>query len=171
MSPFAPSPPQGPVHVGPAPEGFDDWPALLALLQQAFAYMDGRIDPPSSLQRLDAAGLRAKAAQEQLLLAWVPGAPPRLLGCAYAGVRTHSVYVGKLAVAEGARGLGLARRLMAAADDIARAHGRPWLELQTRVELVENHRTFEALGFVKVAETSHPGYARVTTIEMRRPVA
>ena len=32
-----------------APSDFADWSAILLLLQSAFAYMDGRIDPPSSL--------------------------------------------------------------------------------------------------------------------------
>ncbi|NDA32773.1 MAG: hypothetical protein EBZ04_11080 [Betaproteobacteria bacterium] len=57
-----------------------------------------------------------------------------------------------------------------AADEIARQHGKPFLELQTRVELIENHVTFGALGFVRVAETAHPGYSRATSITMRRRV-
>jgi phosphinothricin acetyltransferase len=44
------------------------------------------------------------------------------------------------------------------------------LELQTRVELIENHNTFSALGFEKVAETAHPGYSRPTSITMQRAV-
>ena len=36
-----------------------DWPALLALIARAFAYMEGRIDPPSSLHRLTPQGLAA----------------------------------------------------------------------------------------------------------------
>ena len=46
----------------------------------------------------------------------------------------------------------------------------PVLELQTRVELTENHATFRALGFVEVARTAHPGYDRPTSITFRRPV-
>jgi hypothetical protein len=57
------------------------------------------------------------------------------------------------------------------AEEVARTHGRKFLELQTRVELVENHATFAALGFKKVAESAHPGYSRPTTITMRKPVA
>jgi phosphinothricin acetyltransferase len=44
------------------------------------------------------------------------------------------------------------------------------LELQTRVELIENHKTFGALGFEKVAETAHPGYSRPTSITMQRSI-
>jgi hypothetical protein len=59
---------------------------------------------------------------------------------------------------------------MAAAEDIARQNQRQFLELQTRVELIENHKTFAALGFEKVAEAAHPGYDRPTSIVMRKRV-
>ena len=39
-----------------------DWPALLALIQAAFAGMDGRIDPPSSMHRADRRGHRPAGA-------------------------------------------------------------------------------------------------------------
>ena len=58
-----------------------------------------------------------------------------------------------------------------AADEIARQHGKPFLELQTCIELIENQVTFGALGFMKVAETAHLGYSRATSITMRRPVS
>lgn len=65
---------------------------------------------------------------------------------------------------------GIARALFRAAEDLARSHGRAFLELQTRIELLENHATFSALGFEKVAETAHPGHDRPTSITMRRRV-
>ncbi|NDY92048.1 GNAT family N-acetyltransferase [Ideonella livida] len=152
-----------------APADFADWTGLLALLQASFAYMEGRIDPPSSLHRLDAAALADKARHETLLTA--TNAQGRLIGCAFADLRPEVVYVGKLAVDAAARGQGVARALCAAADTLARQHGRPHLELQTRVELVENQATFAALGFETVARTAHPGYDRITSLTMRRPVA
>jgi len=155
------------MHIEIAPPTFSDWQSLLSLLQSAFAYMHGRIDPPSSLDSMTADDLAKKARTETLILATEGG---RLLGCAYAAVRSDCVYVGKIAVAADARQRGLARRLLAVADDVARQAGRDCLELQTRIELVENHRTFAALGFVKVAETAHAGYDRPTSITMRRPV-
>lgn len=161
-------PPVGQAVVQVGPPDFADWPALLALLQDSFAYMAARIDPPSSLQGMTADDLARKARRETLLLAQ---AGARLLGCAYADVRSDCVYLGKLAVADGARRQGLAGRLVDAAAQLARQHGRPWLELQTRVELVENQRTFEALGFAVVARTAHPGFDRPTSVTMRRAVA
>lgn len=62
----------------------------------------------------------------------------------------------------------MARRLVDAAALIAQQQGRAALELQTRVELQENHRAFEAMGFVKVSESMHPGFSRATSITMRK---
>jgi GNAT superfamily N-acetyltransferase len=111
--------------------------------------------------------VRAKAKDETMIVA-TEGT--ELVGCVFAAVRDDCVYVGKLAVADTARRKGVARALMAAAEDVARQNQRPFLELQTRVELTENHKTFAALGFEKVAETAHPGYDRPTSITMRKRV-
>ena len=112
--------------------------------------------------------LKAKAAEETLIIAT---AGRDLIGCAFAAVRDECVYIGKVAVAPSARGKGVARAMLAAAEGVARDHGRKFLELQTRVELVENHATFGALGFEKVGETAHAGYKRPTSITMRKRVA
>ena len=142
-----------------------DWQALLDLIRSAFAYMEGRIDPPSSMQHLTAAGL---AAQSQTAEIWVIGAPP--VACVILTPKPGALYIGKLAVAEGHRGKGLARRLIDLAQDRAVALGLPVLELQTRVELASNQATFRALGFAEAGRTAHLGYARPTSITYRRSV-
>lgn len=151
-----------------APEGFARWERLLALLTRSFAYMAPRIDPPSSMNRLDMAGLRSKALEETLIVGLADGEP---LACAFAKVSPPALYVGKVAVDEQLRGHGVARRLFEAAEALARARDLDYLELQTRVELVENHRTFAALGFEKCGESAHEGYDRPTSITMRKRVA
>ena len=150
------------------PESFLDWPQLVGLVRDSFAYMDSRIDPPSSLNRMGIEEFKAKAAEETLIIAEDSSS---IIGCAFAALRDDCVYVGKVAVAESARGKGVARAMFTVAEGLARTHGRKFLELQTRVELVENHATFTALGFLKVAESAHPGYNRPTSITMRKRVA
>jgi len=156
------------IDVVAKPADFDDWESLLALLRQSFAYMDGRIDPPSSLHSFDAAKLAAKAAQEELLLAFVAG---KLAGCLFAVQRREVLYLGKIAVRPGLQGKGLARRMIALAEASAQARGLQALELQTRIELSENHRAFTALGFTKTGEGSHPGYTRPTDVNFRKRLA
>lgn len=156
------------MQVRVSPEGFSNWPELVGLVRDSFAYMDARIDPPSSLKKMGIEEFKAKAAAETLILVEDGNA---IIGCSFAEVRDDCVYVGKVAVAHSARGKGVARAMFAAAEDLARSLGRRFLELQTRVELVENHATFAALGFKKVGESAHPGYSRPTSITMRKAVA
>ncbi len=157
--------PAEPAQVVRAAPDFQRWPELLALLHAAFAFQHGRIDPPSSLHRMDAATLASKAGEEALLLA-LDG--ERLLGCLFARPTGAALYVGKFAVAPEAQGRGIGRQLMHVAESFARERGLGEVELETRIELVENHATFAALGFRKVAEKAHPGYDRPTSITMRK---
>lgn len=143
-----------------------DWQAILTLIRDSFAYMDGRIDPPSSMHRLTPGDIAAQAAEGEV---WVIGQPP--LACVYLTVKPGALSIGKLAVARDHRGQGLARRLIDTAETRARALGLPMLELQTRVELTGNQATFRALGFHETARTAHEGYDRPTSITFRRPVA
>lgn len=149
------------------PPGFDRWAELLALLHAAFEYQRERIDPPSSLYLLDAETLARKAREESLFLAVESG---ELLGCAFAKVKPGCVYVGKVAVRPGRQGQGIGRRVLQAVERFARTTGEPVMELDTRIELVENHATFAAFGFTRTAEHAHAGYSRTTYITMRKPL-
>lgn len=146
---------------------WQDWDALLALIHRAFAFMEGRIDPPSSLHCMDAAALAAKAQAEICLLAHDGY---RITGCVFCEPREDQLYVGKLAVDPEHQGKGIGRALMDRAEAEARRLGLAGLELQTRIELVENHRHFATAGFRKSGETAHPGFDRPTSITMRKPL-
>lgn len=143
-----------------------DWSALLSLVQAEFAYMEGRIDPPSSMLALTPQAIAEQAAKGEV---WAIGTPP--LACVFLTLKADALYIGKLAVAAAQRGKGLARALIDLAETRARALGNPFLELQTRVELAANQATFTALGFTEVGRTAHAGYSRPTSITYRRAVA
>lgn len=150
---------------GPTAADFDCWCELLALLHDAFAVQNGRIDPPSSLHKFDAASLAAKAREETLFLA---REGETVLGCLFAKPRGDALYVGKFAVSPAHQGRGIGRGLMLAAEAMARQLGLSALELDTRIELTENHATFGAMGFEIVSEQAHAGYDRATFITMRK---
>jgi GNAT superfamily N-acetyltransferase len=145
--------------------GDDDPTAVLALIRAAFAGMEARIDPPSSMHLLTP---KAITLQNETGEVWLIGRPP--LACVFLTVKPGALYVGKLATASSVRGQGLGRKLMALAEMRARALGLPALELQTRGELTENHETFRAMGFVEVGATSHPGFDHPTSLTFRRAV-
>lgn len=143
----------------------EDWAAIYQLLIEAFAYMDGRIDPPSSLHSMDQSSLEG---HDGPVFVALDGS--RVVGCAFGAVRGDVLYLGKIASAATHRGQGVARSLIDLARWEATRRGRHLLELESRVELVENHAAFGALGFHKTAETRHDGYDRTTSITMQMAV-
>jgi len=143
-----------------------DIPAVLALIRVSFAFMDGRIDPPSSMHELSEDAIRRQAVTREI---WVIGAPP--VACVFLTPKSDHLYLGKLAVDEAHRGKGLARILVDLAEQRASALHLGSVELQTRVELVENQAVFERIGYLKVGESSHAGYDRATSITYRKDVS
>jgi GNAT superfamily N-acetyltransferase len=144
---------------------YPHWDALLRLVLDAFAFMQGRIDPPSSAHRLTVSDMADQAASGTVWAVEEAGTP---IGCLFAKPIGDALYLGKLAVAASHRGQGLARRLVETAEAEARSRGLGHLELETRIELTENHAAFAALGFARTGETAHPGYDRPTSITMRK---
>ncbi|MFC3327476.1 GNAT family N-acetyltransferase [Mesorhizobium cantuariense] len=153
------------VSITQIPADFDRWDDVLALIMRAFAAMDGVIDPPSSAHLLTADILRDKARRETGFVA-LKG--DRIVGCLFALEKVTEFYVGKLAVAPDCQGQGVGRRLMQAAEDLARGRGKAAIELQTRIELTGNHAAFTHLGFHETERTAHEGYIRPTSITMRK---
>lgn len=143
----------------------EDLAAVHALLTASFAYMEGVIDPPSSMGRMTLADLTQAAAQKEL---WVMGTPA--FACMILAPRDGALYLGKLAVEGARRGEGIARLMVAQAVARARALGLDAVELQTRIELTRNQATFELLGFRETGRTAHAGYDRPTSITYRLPV-
>jgi GNAT superfamily N-acetyltransferase len=135
--------------------------AVLALVRDEFAYMDGIVVPPSSVHRLTEETLSEGEV-------WVIGRP--LMACAVFTPKGEALYLGKLTVAGQARGQGLARRLVERAVARARELALAAVELQVRVELTGNQAAFAAMGFVETGRTAHPGHDRMTSVTMRRAV-
>lgn len=135
----------------------------LDAMRAAFAGMEGRIDPPSSLARMTIESLAHTAQHAEV---WVAGDP--VVGTVVLTPKQSVLYVGKLAVLR--QGTGLGRMLMAHAEARAKALGFGWLELESRVELVEVHAVFKRLGFREVMRTTHDGFVRPTSITFRKAV-
>lgn len=150
------------IEIGP---DFDRWEDLLGLILAAFASMDGVIDPPSSAHLLTPETLATKARQE---IAFVAEDGEALVGCIFCRPEDGALYIGKLAVAGDQQGKGLGRRLLERAEALARARNLPALRLETRIELTANHETFARWGFVRTGAYAHPGFTRITAIEMRK---
>jgi ribosomal protein S18 acetylase RimI-like enzyme len=147
------------------PRQFERWKELLDLILVSFRYMDGIIDPPSSALRLTPENLKQKAAEETAFLAFLDG---HIAGCVFLAEKDNHFYLGKLAIDPAYQGRGIGRQLVEAAETYVRSTAKPTIELQVRVELVNNQATFARLGFRETARTAHAGYERPTSITMSK---
>lgn len=138
---------------------------VLHLIQAAFAYMNERIDPPSSMHRLTIADIAQSCRSGEV---WSTGNP--IHGCMILKLKPDALYLGKLAIDNKFRGCGIGKHLIECAVMRARQHRKTILEIYVRVELKENHRFFESQGFTTIAKRAHSGYSRPTYLVMRRPI-
>ncbi len=137
----------------------------LELIKSSFAFMAGLIDPPSSVERLTLKKLKTMAEVGRVLVIGKP-----VIACVVATPLPHALYLGKIAVDPSMRGQGLVRTLIEKCEALAEDLGKNCLELQVRIELVQNEKMFAKLGFIKVSDDCHLGYDRVTEITMQKPV-
>jgi GNAT superfamily N-acetyltransferase len=168
------------ISIDTLPSDFGHWDELLSMIRTSFAYMDGIIDPPSSVHRLTPETLRTKAQTETCFLATEDrpvaqgdslAKAPSMVGCAFLAEKDDHFYLGKLAVLPAFQRRGVGRMLLKAAEAHAIRANKPVIELQTRVELTGNHRRFGSFGFVETERTAHPGFDRATTLTMRKALA
>ncbi len=153
------------MRIAIAPPDFDQWDSLLALITDAFRYMEPLISPPSSAKILTPISLKQKAEKEILLLATQDN---DLIGCSFLRIEPTYLYIGKIAISEFHQRQGIGGKFIRQAEHIAKSHRLPQLKLQTRIELAQNHYAFQRLGFVKTGETTHPGYSQATSITMTK---
>lgn len=125
--------------------------------------MEGRIDPPSSMKQLTVNTIAAQCCSGEV---WVDSDEPN--ACVFLNENEGRLYLGKLVVSRALRGRGVARQLIEFAEERAIHQGLRELEIEVRIELIENHKAFEKLGFAKVSEGTHVGYDKPTFITMRK---
>lgn len=134
---------------------------LHALVTDAFRNLP--IDPPSGVLKETVADFLARLTSETALVAECDAA---LIGGVFCAEKPDSLYVGRLAVRPDVRRLGVASGLLDAAKNEARRRGKDRITLSTRISLTSNIALFTRHGFVKVAETCHPGFSQPTSLDM-----
>ena len=74
-------------------------------------------------------------------------------------ISSEAAYLKRMWIAPGARGLGLARRLLAALEESARAIGYSIVRLETNKSLIEAQRLYRSAGYAEVAPFNDEKYA------------
>jgi GNAT superfamily N-acetyltransferase len=144
-----------------------DAEALAALIRLAFATQSVATDPPpSALHESSGSVARHLAEAGGGIVA------PDAAGALAAGLlwqeKASALYIGRLAVHPARRGRGLARALIAGAEQVARMRGLDRLTLSTRLVLADNRRLFAACGFAEQGQHAHPGYAHPTFVDLEK---
>jgi GNAT superfamily N-acetyltransferase len=143
--------------------GPGDAEPMAALIRLAFAAQSVVTDPLPSALRESAATIETHFAKgDGGFLIEGPAA------CLLWAVDERGLYLGRVAVHPDWRGRGLAKRLIAATEEVARERGLKLLHLSTRLVLTDNRRLFAACGFVETKEEAHPGYAHPTFVHMEK---
>jgi len=148
------------------PATLDDASLLATPIAAAFEQYRGKLVPESGAFRETADSItRQLRAGAGALIAERNG---QGLACVMTEMQEGDLYFGRLSVLPQARGLGLARRLIAAVEADARRRGLPGVRLGVRVVLTDNQRLFSSLGYVETSRESHPGFDYPTSINMRK---
>lgn len=115
---------------------------------------DGGFDPDLSL--LPSLGEFAST-RGTFLLVRLNGDP---VGCGgLKPISKEAAYLKRMWIAPRARGLGLARRLLSALEDAARAMGYSIVRLETNKALVEAQHLYRSAGYAEVAPFNDERYA------------
>ena len=145
-----------------------DAAVLAATIAASFAQYRGKLVPESSAFReTEEAIVRQLGAGAGAFIAERNG---EVLGCVMTEPMEGDLYFGRLAVLPAAHGLGLAKRLIQAVEDDARARGLPGVRLGVRIALPQNQRLFNSLGYREISREAHPGFNQPTSINMRKSV-
>lgn len=143
-----------------------DAPAIAATIAAAFVQYRGKLVPESGAFGETPERIAAELAKGSgAIIAERHG---EILGCVVTNLLDGDLYFGRLAVLPAARGLGLAKRLIAAVEEEARRRGLPGVRLGVRIALPDNQRLFQSLGYREISREAHPGFDHPTSINMRK---
>ena len=129
-----------------------DAASIAATIAASFEQYRGKLVPESGAFGETADGIAAELAHEFGAIIAERNGGPRLRHGQLVG---DDLYLGRLSVVPGARGQGIARRLIEAVEDEARRRELAGVRLGVRIVLTENQRLFASLGYVEVSREAH----------------
>lgn len=143
-----------------------DASAIAATIAAAFLQYRGKLIPESNAFRETPEAITTELTNGGGAI--VAERNGEMLACVLTQPMEGDLYFGRLAVLPAARGFGLAKRLIAAVEEDARARGLPGVRLGVRIALPANQSLFNALGYREISREAHPGFDHPTSINMRK---
>jgi GNAT superfamily N-acetyltransferase len=160
-----------------------DAPLLLSVLLRAYAEFWGTLDPPSGTFIESAASIdvkiqkggaiKAVAARSIAGVVGEEAVGEEAVGEEVVGVvlyepRDDYMYFGRLAVLPDWRRLGIARSLIAAVEERAKAIGLSRVQIGVRLVLASHQDYYAALGYRPLVYECHPGFTEPTSVTMEK---
>lgn len=142
-----------------------DIPALVAVIQAAFAEYHQRLDPPSSAHSKSIASTQQELADGG---AFVAISQQDIVGCVFYHPYADHMYLDRLAVLPSHRQQGFAGRLITAVEDHALKSGLSHVRLSVRLALAQNRAYYERLGYQFLQYGTHTGYLNPTYIVLQK---
>jgi ribosomal protein S18 acetylase RimI-like enzyme len=132
-----------------------DVPALAAIAAEAYRVYVPRIGrEPAPMTADYAAAVRSG-------LVWVAAADGEVVGLLVLAVRPDHLLLENVAVLPSAQGSGVGARLLALAEDEARARGLREIRLYTNVAMTENLAYYPRHGYAETHRAEQDGFQRV----------
>jgi len=146
-----------PVTILPATA--ENAPGLAALIRAAFEEYRGKLDPPSGGLTETPEGLIRDMAKGGALVAWNGSEPA---GCVLYCAEPDHLYWYRLAVSPALRRQGIARALVQAVEDLARARGYQQARVSVRLVHAGTRAFYASLGYGFLSLGAHPGSSQPT---------
>ena len=143
----------------------EDGEAIAALLHEAFAPYDGKLQPRPGALSETGAGIAAALGKGA---GSVATAGRLLVGSVLWQPQGEGFYLGRLAVKPGWQRRGIARALVGSAIAAASEAKVSQVTLNVRIHLPDNIALFESLGFIRTEARAHPGFDHPTYYVMVR---
>jgi len=149
------------------PLTISDAEAAADVIRTAFAAQSHATNPPSSALRETAVTIAAKIAAGGGFGVF---ARCRLVAVALWQVDRDALMIGRVSALPEARGRSFSRRLVAACEAEVRARDLGRARLRVRLELPENERLFQRMGFARIRVEAHAGFDAPTVAILEKPL-
>ncbi|WP_137940044.1 GNAT family N-acetyltransferase [Chitinivorax sp. B] len=157
-----------PSHIMLRPYCDDDLSAMLFVIRSAFAEYQGLLDPPSSAERKTLDIIREELVGANAAVAIGNG---RVIGCVFCRPRDGNMYLDRLSVLPGWRGLGIGDYLIRWVENEARRQELPTVHLSVRIPLKQQQAYYAKRGYVFSSFGTHTGYLRPTYLNLAKSLA
>ncbi len=138
------------------------------VIRAAFAAQPRSTQPPSSALKETAETVAAKIGVGGGIGAFAGDA---LIAAILWEIKAGALHVGRVSIVPAWRSRGLAGALVKACESEARRRGLARMTLRVRLQLPENERLFERMGFERRAVDAHDGFDRPSQAVMEKRLA